>query len=334
MVSASDVDRLFLQAVLSRGVMSSKLAQLLWEKSIEAVNSSNDDLKLKYSNDKQSWDAFVAKINRSLDKLQLEFRALHDELTGKEMYAIVNRKDDEIAQMATDYTPAEITFFKAVVEQIILAPHEAYSVSSIAALRELTAAKITITKAQAEVVLASFVAKGWLLKSKRGRYSLSTRALLELIPYLKSSYPDDIIECTICMDILTRGIACFTPNCTVRMHLHCFNTFRKRNNGCPSCGNDWPRDVRDKKLVPVGEEAAKEGDDRRRHVRLAEGEGSDEEEEEEPLTQDSPPKKAARGKGKQRAAEREDSMDAEDDDESQSTQPTQSTQRTRRSTRR
>lgn len=38
MVSASDVDRLFLQAVLSRGVMSSKLAQLLWEKSIEAVN--------------------------------------------------------------------------------------------------------------------------------------------------------------------------------------------------------------------------------------------------------------------------------------------------------
>ena len=38
MVSTSDVDRLFLQAVLSRGVMSSKLAQLLWEKSIEAVN--------------------------------------------------------------------------------------------------------------------------------------------------------------------------------------------------------------------------------------------------------------------------------------------------------
>lgn len=90
--------------------------------------------------------------------------------------------------------------------------------SSIAALRELTAAKITITKAQAEVVLASFVAKGWLLKSKsvnrftcknhtlilycrRGRYSLSTRALLELIPYLKSSYPDDILECTICMDV-------------------------------------------------------------------------------------------------------------------------------------
>lgn len=52
------------------------------------------------------------------------------------------------------------------VEQIMLAPREAFSVSSIAALRELHAAKINMTKSQAEVVLASFVAKGWLLKSR------------------------------------------------------------------------------------------------------------------------------------------------------------------------
>jgi len=51
------------------------------------------------------------------------------------------------------------------VEQIMLAPREAYSVSSLAALRELSSAKINMTKAQAEVVLASFVSKGWLMKS-------------------------------------------------------------------------------------------------------------------------------------------------------------------------
>ena len=32
----------------------------------------------------------MAKINRSLDKLDLEFRHMHDELSGKEMYAIVS----------------------------------------------------------------------------------------------------------------------------------------------------------------------------------------------------------------------------------------------------
>jgi hypothetical protein len=83
--------------------------------------------------------------------------------------------------LATDYSPAEIAFFKAIVshnqkpfqptqfcskvEQIMLAPREAFSVSSMAALRELTASKISITKANAEVVLTSFVSRGWLLKS-------------------------------------------------------------------------------------------------------------------------------------------------------------------------
>lgn len=49
----------------------------------------------------------------------------------------------------------------------MLAPHEAYSVSSLLALREVNSLKTTMTKAQAEIVLGSFVAKGWLLKSRR-----------------------------------------------------------------------------------------------------------------------------------------------------------------------
>jgi hypothetical protein len=31
----------------------------------------------------------------------------------------VNTKDDEIAQMATEYTPLEITYFKAVVRDLL-----------------------------------------------------------------------------------------------------------------------------------------------------------------------------------------------------------------------
>jgi hypothetical protein len=108
-VSAADADRLFLQAVLSRGLLSTKLAQSLWEKSIDAVNgianffeyifclisdfiltASNNTLEIPVSKDKDSWNVFVAKINRSLDKLDLEFRQMHDQLSGKEMYAIVS----------------------------------------------------------------------------------------------------------------------------------------------------------------------------------------------------------------------------------------------------
>lgn len=48
----------------------------------------------------------------------------------------------------------------------MLAPREAYSVSSLAALREVSSLKSNMTKSQAEAVLGSLVAKGWLLKSK------------------------------------------------------------------------------------------------------------------------------------------------------------------------
>jgi non-structural maintenance of chromosomes element 1 len=103
----------------------------------------------------------------------------------------------------------------------MLAPNEVYSVSSFAALREVNALKTNMTKTQAEVVLGSFVAKGWLLKSRsaflhifelsspvyvwffrRGRYSLSTRTILELYKYLKETFGDEyILECTICMEV-------------------------------------------------------------------------------------------------------------------------------------
>lgn len=50
----------------------------------------------------------------------------------------------------------------------MLAPHESFCVSSLAALREVSSIKpkSNMSKAQAEVVLGSFVAKGWLLKTK------------------------------------------------------------------------------------------------------------------------------------------------------------------------
>ena len=44
------------------------------------------------------------------------------------------------------------------------APNDAFCISSMAALRETN--NLTMTKSQAEVVLSSFVAKGWLVKSR------------------------------------------------------------------------------------------------------------------------------------------------------------------------
>jgi hypothetical protein len=58
---------------------------------------------------------FVNEINHSLDRLELKLEVTRDQKTGQAIYSIVNLKGDAIAQMATEYTAAEIAYFKALV---------------------------------------------------------------------------------------------------------------------------------------------------------------------------------------------------------------------------
>ncbi|ESK96836.1 non-structural maintenance of chromosomes element 1-like protein [Moniliophthora roreri MCA 2997] len=263
-------------------------------------------------------------VNKSLNDFELEFKGIQDETSGKKLFSLVNRKDDELAQMATDFTPNEIVFFKAIVEQIMLARKESYSLSSIAALGEVTALKdkVKMTKTQAEGVLATFVAKGWLLKSKRGRYSLSPKTLLELFPYLKATYPDEILECTICHDMITKGVACHRNNCKTRMHFHCFKTFRRHKGECPTCQIEWPREATESPLIPVGEDAVRDGEDGKRRVRARTMSDEDTDEDmEDPSqgqTQLSQPsrtqkgrKSKGKGKGRKTVVDEDEDEDAE-----------------------
>ncbi|KAM5533290.1 hypothetical protein V8D89_013067 [Ganoderma adspersum] len=324
-VSSNDVQRLFLQAILSRKILSQKLAAKIWEKCIAAVQVANEALEIQYKNDRASWDAFVTSVNDALNPLDLEFAHLHDEITGQEVYAVVNRKGDEVAQMATDYSALEIAYFKAVLEQIMLAPNESFCVSSLAALREVNSLKSSMTKTVAEATLNSFVAKGWLMKSRRGRYSLSTRTILELQTYLRTTYENEVIECTICMELVTRGTGCFTPHCKTRMHTQCLTNYRRRHNACPSCKEDWTTGNNLARLRPVGEAAFREGQDQRRRVRRRSTEeqedGEDDEEDPEPdvsqsqeqgqeqddaVKEEPPSQPNGRGKGKRRAVPAEE----------------------------
>ncbi|TDL27344.1 hypothetical protein BD410DRAFT_818808 [Rickenella mellea] len=275
-ISSNDVQRLFLQAVISRRYMSEKLAKTLHRKCVDTVKFAGG-LNIPYEDTVGFWDDFITKVNRSLDPLDLEFKNVVDEVKGRKHYVLVNTKGDEIAQMATDYTPAEIAFFKAVVEQIMLSPNLAFSLSSLAALREVSTLKSTMTKTQAEVVLSSFVAKGWLLKSKKGRFSLSARTIVELEPYLRSSYNEELLDCTICSEVVTKGITCVGTNCHTYIHMHCYAVYKRTKSSCPTCRTEWGNGS---SLPPIGEDAAKPGQDHQRRVRRRSGADGDEDEDE------------------------------------------------------
>ena len=118
------------------------------------------------------------------------------------------------------------------------------------------------------------------------------------------------------------------------MHHHCLAKFRRQKNSCPSCNKAWPQDAKDKQLLPVGEDAAKEGQDGKRQTRMrsteqSEDEDTESEEDPEEPSQDPTPQNNAR-KGRKKPVQANSSMEvdpAEDVEASQS-------QKTRRSSRR
>ncbi len=147
--------------------------------------------------------------------------------------------------------------------------------------------------------------------------------MLELQPYLRSTYPDEILECTICMEIVTRGIACYTSRCKTRMHNHCYNNYRRRNQNCPACNQNWSTEANAKKVFPIGEDAFKDGQDKgkRRTRRVAEG--SDEEEPQMDMDEDAsqqtqtqqPTQTQGRSKKGKKKATQDDDMTVDEDEE-------------------
>ncbi|TRM57546.1 Nse1 non-SMC component of SMC5-6 complex-domain-containing protein [Schizophyllum amplum] len=318
MVSAGDSQRLFLQGVLSRGILSEKLARILYTKCVDTVNSAEEGLNLSYKDSREEWETVVKDVNNALNALDLQFVRQVEQTKGIPMWGIVNMKGDEVAQVATDYSPVEIAYFKALVEQIIMAPRNAFSISSFLALREINELKpkANMTKSQGEETLASFVNRGWLAKSKRGRYALSTRTLIELKGYIKSEYPEQIPPCMFCDDFVTIGATC---KCGRAIHRHCFTQWRNRRSQCKECNAEWAQNYDDDMFTPIGEDAVAENDNARRYTRQEE---DDEDEDGETPSQSQSgsqkPAKKAKGKGrakKSRASRGDDDMLVDDDEE-------------------
>ncbi|KAF9780554.1 Nse1 non-SMC component of SMC5-6 complex-domain-containing protein [Thelephora terrestris] len=308
MVSEDDVQRLFLQALVSRRVVTKPLARILLKKCVEAVKAAKEDLDIHIPDNDDSLNTFVINLNASLDKLDLEIVPFVDGLTGSQVYVLANRKGDEIAQVASDYSPAELAYFKLLVEMIITAPNSSYCLSSLAALRESQTLKATFTKTHAERILDTFVARGWLHKSKKGRFSLTTRSIVELQTYIANTFPNDVLHCTVCHEMVFRGIRCHTRNCEGILHSHCYAAYKRTRQMCPVCEASWGGDS-EGKLKKIGEGAFVEGQDKHAKARRRADDDEDEDEDEDEVVyhededaeaggSTQPPQSQKKGKGK------------------------------------
>ena len=123
----------------------------------------------------------------------------------------MNSTSDPITQLATTYSADELGFLKRVLDAMFethnTPRHEVMAITSMQAVRlhkppsearretqngsaTQGSAGMGITMIQAERMLKALVEEGWFEKSKKGYYSLSPRALMELRGWLIETYND------------------------------------------------------------------------------------------------------------------------------------------------
>ena len=184
-------------------------------------------------------NAHIAAANTRISPFDLEIRSSFHQITRERVYAFVNSTSDPIIQLATVHTADEISFLKRVLDAMFETynthRHEVMAITSMQAVRlhkapesgrrEAPEGSITqgsaaqgLKMVEAEKMLKTLVDEGWFEKSRKGYYTLSPRALMELRGWLIETYndlddddddnddeerPPRIKQCVACKEIVT-----------------------------------------------------------------------------------------------------------------------------------
>lgn len=215
---------------------------------------------------------------------------MRHQLSNKQTWALVNSASDPITQIATTFTTEEMFYIKrlldAMFETYNTKGKEVMAITSTQAMHssliggsgrqsigddDMQTIDNGVRRSEAEKVLSGLMAQGWFERSKRGYYSLTPRAILELRSWLVDTYndsddPDEwqrIKSCRACKGIVTVGERCSNRDCDVRLHKICETAYwnSRPNKNCPNCETEW--DGRHY----VGEKAATSTDDNLREKR-------------------------------------------------------------------
>ncbi|KAF7725862.1 hypothetical protein EC973_009194 [Apophysomyces ossiformis] len=192
---------------------------------------------------KKDFADFLGDINGQINDIDLALRRSHDEKDGHAVIGLVNTKDDEISQVATNYTPSEITYVRQLIEMIVMADDDDYAVKAMAAIRLGQKMKPPISQKDTEDLLDQLVRDNWLEFTRSGIYLMSTRTIMELQGYLREQYAEYMKDCTMCLELVTMGERCEHQDCEVRLHRHCADSYFREHSTmrCPTCSAQWSR---------------------------------------------------------------------------------------------
>ncbi|XP_064170817.1 non-structural maintenance of chromosomes element 1 homolog isoform X1 [Anguilla rostrata] len=225
----TDSHRRFLQTMMSNGVMESSKANALC---LHFCRDQSVPAQL---------DEFIGVINAELQPMFMHIRKGMCEDDGHQYYALVNMAETDITRMSSDYADNELELFRKTMDLIVDSERGRASSTDILNCADRLQTK-KMKKKEVENLLDRLVQDKWL-NEKRGEYTLSTRCIIEMEPYIRNIYQDLVKPCAICHSLAFQSQTC--ENCGVRIHLPCAAKFFKNNTDprCPSCKDYWPHEI-------------------------------------------------------------------------------------------
>ena len=184
------------------------------------------------------FNSYISAINDAVSTYDYEIRSTYHQQSRQRVFSLVNSTSDPTTQLATTHTPDEISYVKrlldAMFETYNTRRHEIMAVTSMQAIklarpdRKSTqngvetqgSAGQGLSLKDAEKLLKSLVAEGWFEKSRKGFYSLTPRALMELRGWLVETYNEEdeedrvikIKNCDACKEIITSVLLTRLPD--------------------------------------------------------------------------------------------------------------------------
>ncbi|KAI5291363.1 hypothetical protein KEM54_005165 [Ascosphaera aggregata] len=205
----SNAHRAFVQAFMARPFMTADDVKSL----MAAIFTVSEDRQI-FGHDVRNTDIanFISTINKALSPFEYEIRTALHQITNERYYAFVNITSDPLTQLATMYTPDEISFIKRVLDFMFdtnnTSREELMAVSSIhiSNLAKVTAedrresisqdagTAQSLTMTAAEAVAQDLVHQGWFEQTGEGYYTLAPRGLMELKSWLPETYNDNEVD--------------------------------------------------------------------------------------------------------------------------------------------
>ncbi|KAK5866203.1 hypothetical protein PBY51_020412 [Eleginops maclovinus] len=229
-----DSHRRFLQTMMANGMVDEQGAKRVYQYCCEIHNTQHAPDKL---------DDFIETINSKLQPMFMNIRKGMSEESGDQFYALVNMAETHVTRMTSDYADNELELFRKTLDLIVYSEKgNASSTDILNSADTMTTKKLK--KSETQQLLNRLVHDNWL-NEKRGEYTLSTRCIIEMEPYIRTMYQDQVKVCHICRNIAFQCQICENPTCGIKIHNPCVARYYKgkAEPRCPACEDFWPHEI-------------------------------------------------------------------------------------------